>query len=133
MYQQEEWKIIKEFPKYQVSNKGRIKSITKGKEYILSPYYKNGYLIVSLCKKTPKGKESIRKDKRVHRIVAQYFCDNYTSKCEVHHKDLNRSNNNSDNLLCLTQQEHRKLHKELRREQLKKKLEQAKGKDNGGC
>lgn len=133
MYQQEEWKIIKEFPKYQVSNKGRIKSITNNSEYILSPYYKKGYLIVSLCKKTPKGKESIRKDKRVHRIVAQYFCDNYTDKCEVHHKDLKRSNNNSDNLLCLTPQEHRKLHKELRKKELQKKLEQAKEKNNVGC
>lgn len=133
MYQLEEWKTIKEYPRYQVSNKGRIKSNIKNNEYILSPYYKNGYLVVQVSIETPKGQKNKKKSIRVNRIVAQYFCDNYTSKCEVHHKDLNRSNNNSNNLLCLSPQEHRKLHKELRKKELQKKLEQAKEKNNVGC
>lgn len=134
MYQQEEWKQIKEYPRYYVSNQGKIKSIIKGVEYILSPYYtENGYLVVQLCAETPKGERNKQKTLKVHRLVAQYFCENYYNNCEIHHIDRNRSNNNYKNLLCVSLLEHRKIHKELRKQELQKKMTEQRGKDNGGC
>lgn len=64
---------------------------------------------------------------REHRLIAEYYLlteensvliDNkkYLSpKFEVHHKDLNKLNNNKDNLQVLTKSEHQKLHWELRK------------------
>lgn len=57
----------------------------------------------------------------IHRLVAEYFCEGYTEDKEVHHKDKNKRNNNSNNLECLTEEEHRELHKTSK--------EQAKGDD----
>ena len=129
MYQHEEWKVIKEFPRYLVSNQGRIKSIIGDKEYILSPYNNTkGYLVVQLSIETPKGKRNIKKTVRVNRLVAQYFCENYSSDCEVHHIDLHRDNNKSTNLLCLSALEHRKLHRELRKKELQEKMKETGGK-----
>ena len=51
---------------------------------------------------------------RIHRLVAQYFCDNFSIEKEVHHKDLNTRNNKADNLICLTQEQHIELHKKLK-------------------
>lgn len=33
----EEWKQIKEFPRYYISSNGRVKSVVKSKEIILKP------------------------------------------------------------------------------------------------
>lgn len=51
---------------------------------------------------------------RIHRLVAQYFCDNFSTEKEVHHKDLNTRNNKADNLICLTQEQHIELHKKIK-------------------
>ena len=58
-----------------------------------------------------------RERKFVHRIVASTFCDVCGDvKEEVHHIDLNPSNNKPDNLLWVTKFEHRSLHRQgLRR------------------
>lgn len=55
----------------------------------------------------------------VHRIVAYYFCnppkevnDNWVCEgYEVHHKDLNPRNNRADNLVYVTHEEHKEIHK----------------------
>ena len=48
----EEWKTIEEFSRYQVSNKGRVKSLI-GQEKILKPFETGkGYFAVRLSKKT---------------------------------------------------------------------------------
>ena len=44
----EEWKIIKDFPKYAISNFGRVKSFQRKKPIILKPSLVNGYLKVRL-------------------------------------------------------------------------------------
>ena len=97
------WKTINEFPNYQVSNLGRVKSIErvyycgnhKSKriqpETILkTSIIKGGYIRV------PLG--GCRKQFLVHRLVAQAFLPNQDNLQEINHKDENPSNNNVENL-----------------------------------
>lgn len=85
---------------YQVSDKGRIKSLTRkvwnytkpGR--ILKPQHKpNGYLQVNLRKDGGGDKHAY-----VHRIVAQVFLPNPDGLPEVNHKDFDKSNNSVENL-----------------------------------
>lgn len=104
---QEAWKDIPNFEGYyQVSNFGRIRSITrKAKTKILNNNYrtikgqlispaktKDGYLKVSLSKKHK------RYYFRVHRLVANAFLSNPNNYPVINHKDENKLNNRVDNL-----------------------------------
>lgn len=93
------WKDIDGFDgRYQVSTWGRVKNQTG----ILSPIsVRRGYLTVDL-----KGKRFM-----IHRLVAQSFLENFSLEKQVHHKDGNNQNNNIENLECLTQTEHMRLHR----------------------
>ena len=106
------WKPIKDFPIYEVSNKGRIKSIARDSskqktkiyeaipEMALSPILDNsGYLIVGLCN---NGRVITR---RIHRIVAETFIENLENKPIVDHVDRNRSNNIVENLRWASESE----------------------------
>jgi Trp operon repressor len=102
----EYWKSIMEFPGYEVSDMGQIRSIDRLgadgrrlKGRILKPSSSNGYLGVNL-----------RRDNKsyfvkLYRIVAQYFCEGYTPGLEVNHIDGDKSNNTADNLEWCTHQE----------------------------
>jgi len=113
------WKDIKNYEElYQVSNKGRVKSLNKlvtdisgrvfeYKEKFLStkswiknkrPYYSS----VTLFKNKQK------KNFGVHRLVAEAFIPNPSGKLEVNHKDQNRDNNSIDNLEWVTRKENLK-------------------------
>lgn len=95
---------------YQVSNLGNVKSLTRidsnnhlVKERILKfGTTKKDYFFVNLCK------DGMRKNIKVHRIVAEAFpeiCGELFEGCEVDHIDTNRKNNNADNLRCVTKRE----------------------------
>ena len=88
----EEWKDIKGYEGlYQVSNKGRVKSIRNN--IILKPIISDkGYYRVDLSKNNNKDRI------RVHRLVAQAFIPNPNNYPQVNHKDENKSNNRVDNL-----------------------------------
>ena len=75
---------------YQVSNLGRIKN-NKGK---IKAYFlkREGYLSTHLYK---NGKET---PVYAHRVVAEAFIPNPENLPQVNHKDLNKKNNNVDNL-----------------------------------
>ena len=48
--------------------------------------------------------------------VAQHhpeICGEWFEGCEVHHIDLDRTNDKPENLICLSKEEHHKLHAEL--------------------
>ena len=103
----EVWKDIKDFPNYQISNFGRVKS--KGryrkvgiknvdkvyrKEFIINGYInKKGYKQVTLYDKNGKPKTM-----RIHRLVAMNFIDNKNNKSQINHKDGNKLNNHVNNL-----------------------------------
>lgn len=99
------WKDIFEFPDYQISNLGRVKSksriiITNNnkkypiKEKILKPQINNktGYEQYTLI----KNKKMITK--LTHILVANAFLLKNDNELEINHKDENKLNNNLDNL-----------------------------------
>lgn len=97
---EEKWKIIDFANNYEVSNTGfvrnkKTKYILKGRETL------NGYLQVSL--KIDQVNKFM--NRYVHRLVAEFWLENFENKKEVNHKDGNKINNNVNNLEWVTSQE----------------------------
>ena len=88
------WEPIPGAPRYQANAGGQIRG-PSGK--ILSTRLKRKYLQVEVEGKT----------RAVHRIIAELFVPNPELKPEVSHKDGNRHNNSSSNLVRMTRLENR--------------------------
>lgn len=94
----EEWRQIRGFPDYLVSNYGRVKSLSRNYKYgshediILKTNDRRGYRGVTLFR------DGARYYKSVHRLVAEAFIPNPDKLPLVNHKDENKSNNRVDNL-----------------------------------
>lgn len=104
------WKDIEGFEgRYQISNMGRVKSLSRVvyhrasnrttsfermiPERIMKTHISNsGYMFVTLREK------NVSFGKFVHRLVADAFILNPNGYKEVNHKDENKLNNNADNL-----------------------------------
>ncbi len=89
-YIMEEWRVIHDFPNYSVSNFGNVKNNKTNNLFRLKT--KNGYQNVTLINNL------IKKNFRVHRLVALEFIPNPENKPEVNHLDKNKLNNNINNL-----------------------------------
>lgn len=87
-----EWRTIEDYPNYQVSNTGLVRTFDGG---ILKQQCYNSYLYVRL-----NGKWQ-----RVNRLVAKAFLPNPDNKPVVNHKDFNTFNNHLYNLQWTTHQE----------------------------
>jgi hypothetical protein len=100
----EEWRPIADFPDYEVSNQGNVRSNKSGNWNMLKACNdgnKGGdYLVVSLLSYNDK-----RITKRVHRLVAEAFIPNLENKKDVDHLDINRQNNKVENLRWATRSE----------------------------
>ena len=93
----EEWKDIEGYEgMYQISNLGRVKSLSRKyspKEYIKKQKTQaNGYLSVTLWK------NGIGQTLTVHRLVAKAFIPNPNNLSQVNHLVVNKTNNIVDNL-----------------------------------
>lgn len=101
MTKAEIWKDIKGYEGlYQISNFGKVKSLQRQKERILTPTDNgHGYLIVGLKKGTK------RNNYYVHRLVASSFIENPDNKKYVNHLDYDKANNKADNLEWCSQKE----------------------------
>ena len=100
----EVWRNIKGYEDlYQVSNLGRVKSLSRkifngknyyiSKEKILKPAKdKDGYVQVLLYK------NNRHKTYKVHRLVAMAFLPNPNNLPQINHKDENKQNNYTSNL-----------------------------------
>lgn len=97
------WKTIDEYPNYQVSNMGNVKSLNykrTGNEKILKQYnHTFGYKIVSLSQ---NGKI---KKVCVHRLVAMAFIPNPENKPEIDHINTDPIDNRVCNLRWVTSKE----------------------------
>ena len=93
----EEWRQIKDFENYSVSDFGNIKNNITNK--VLKNNLKTGYYNIDLT----NNKNS--KTFKVHRLVALAFIDNPENKSDVNHKDKNKLNNNLTNLEWMTRKE----------------------------
>lgn len=109
----EKFETIKEFPDYEISNYGRVRSkerfirfthaVTKQEhfrrsecKYLKVNYNKHGYRVVCLY----LNKKMY--NKTIHRLVAETFIDKIDGKNVVNHKDGNKHNNTVDNLEWVT-------------------------------
>lgn len=110
----EEWKDIKGFEgKYQISNKGNIRSLWRYKPSGRGKYVQKEFGIYMLNPATDcLGYKSVtlmdngKRNKRlIHRLVAEAFIANPEKKPNVNHIDYNPSNNNVENLEWCTQKE----------------------------
>ena len=106
-YLMETWRDIKDFPGYQVSNYGKIRSFINFKGRLVEEPHmvkwlfnsKTGYVFIHLSR---DGKPYNR---YVHRLVADAFCDNNHYGMEINHIDGNKLNNHCDNLEWCTRSE----------------------------
>lgn len=106
----EDWKEVPHTGgSYYISSAGRFLSLKRDKPRIMSQWNNKGYLCVSL---SVNGK---KKNRRVHRLVAQAFCADYSPNKQVHHKDYDRRNNTAINLLPITPGEHILLHQKAKK------------------
>ena len=105
------WKDIEQYPGYQVSNLGQIKSFKQSKEgRILKPKVNGGYMGIDFRKdgKTYYG--------LVHRIVLSTFSPiEEWETLTVNHIDGNPSNNKLENLEWMTQSENSRYSREVLR------------------
>ena len=93
-------KIIDDFPKYIVTDDGRI---FNGKHHEMKQTVnRDGYSMVML------SDEGRRKNCSVHRLVAEAFIPNPENKRTVNHKDTNKMNNDVRNLEWNTHGENEK-------------------------
>ena len=93
-----EWKVVDEFPNYEINKYGQIRNITTGRLNNGS-MGRDGYLHVSLYK---DGKPCNR---MVHILVAKAFIPNPDNKEIVNHIDENKGNCVADNLEWVTRSE----------------------------
>lgn len=98
----EVWKKIPFYPGYEVSTRGRVRSLKRRRPKILKthkitrPDRRKSYLRVSLWNKGG------RKHRRVHRLVALAFKRRPAGKNTVNHEDGNTLNNRVENLTWTT-------------------------------
>ena len=117
----EDWKDIVDYPNYQVSNLGNVKSkerytrqrkgFSLRKERILKQNKDHkGYMQVILYN------ENGYKHFKVHRLVADAFITKIDGKNHINHIDGNKEHNFVDNLEWCTIQENNKHYREVLRE-----------------
>ncbi len=107
--EQEIWKPINNFPGYEVSDKGRVRTFKKTgpqSDYlkdtpkIMRPgTHLNGYYLLNL------RQDKVTKGRSVHRLVADAFIPNPDNLPLVRHIDSNPTNNCVENLAWGTQKD----------------------------
>jgi len=94
------WRQVRDFPNYFVSDRGAVKNM-RGRLMSLQIHYGR----YSKCLKIILQRCGVRKNARVHILVATAFLDREPHHTQVNHKDYNTFNNYVDNLEWSTQLE----------------------------
>ena len=80
---------VQEFPNYLIYEDGKVWSKKYNK--FLIPWSTRGYHYVTLC-------NDEKKNKQIHRLIAEHYIPNPKNYPCINHKDKNRKNNNISNL-----------------------------------
>lgn len=116
------WKDVEEFPDYQISNYGRVKSFMEWhgtNERILKQCKNNKYLVITLCQ---NGNQTT---KYIHILEFEIFNDYKLKDNEcVHHIDKNPNNNFICNLIKMNKSDHNIFHhkNKILSEEIKNKI-----------
>jgi hypothetical protein len=94
-----EWRLIAEFPNYEVSNDGQVRNKENG--HIMSQFKNKGYWMVRL------GGWKKAKNRSVHRLMAEAFLGDVSNK-EIDHIDRDRGNNKLSNIRIVSTSENGK-------------------------
>ncbi|MEG0014296.1 MAG: NUMOD4 domain-containing protein [Cellulosilyticaceae bacterium] len=100
---QENWKIINEFPEYEISDLGKVKNRINNKINSGS-INAAGYRIHRFYFYDASGNRHM-KDVRIHLIVAQYFVENEANKALLQFLDSNKLNIAASNLAWRSEEE----------------------------
>ena len=92
------WKDIEGFEKYQISSYGRVRSFKNKNPKILKPSKNSSTGYYSVCLYKNKKLYNVT----VHRLVGKSFLPNPENKPEINHLDANKSNNHFSNLQWVT-------------------------------
>lgn len=101
----EQYKIIKDFPKYEVSNWGNVRN-AESKIILSKRLTTNGYYRVNLRLGNCKYEKPTARN--VHRLVAMAFIENPAQLPYINHIDGNKLNNAVENLEWCSAQENSK-------------------------
>lgn len=91
VFKTEQWMAIEDYPKYKVSDLGRIKSYFNKPSILKQQMSHDGYLYVSLS-------NGCVKKFKTHRLVALHFLPNKECKATVNHKKGCKTDNKSISL-----------------------------------
>lgn len=94
----EEWRVIPGYSKYEASTHGRIRQIEK--KLLLTGSIQKGYAVSAMANNAGKTTNI-----KFHRIIASTFLPNPHQHPTVNHIDKNRNNNYLDNLEWASMQE----------------------------
>lgn len=116
----EEWRVIKDFTDYEISNLGNVRRCTSSNNWhigkVLQQTLNNcGYYCVTLR----KNKKSYCKT--IHRLVANAYIPNPNNYSDVDHIDRNKTNNIISNLRWLSHKDN--MHNQDRSIAIKKQKE----------
>lgn len=99
----EEFRVVAAYPRYWVSDHGRVYSTIRGGRYLKQTISPPGYPYVSLMNASGVATKIC-----VHRLVADAFIERKEEHQSVNHKDGNKTNNMLINLEWCTYQENQK-------------------------
>lgn len=110
MNQTEKWKPVEGFPRYEVSNMGRVRSncCNSGRKlrYLLKPCpCQKGYYSVMLCEKNSETGRVYVSRKQVHRLVAHAFLGQCPQGYVVDHINGDSYDNRLENLRYVSRSE----------------------------